>query len=263
MQIEGKRIVLTGAASGIGRAVLEELAGFPVSLLAVDRDQNKLAEAWAQLAGCQAAQFSFSGDLGCQETVDLLFEQAQQQMGGIDLFIACAGFAYYERADQPDWEHLSNIYKVNVFSPIYTFTKLRAINPHGQFKMVFVASAMAQMSIPGYAVYSATKASLDRFAEGVRFELDDPRQLMLVYPIATRTNFFKSANQSTPIPWPSQTPQQVAHAIIRGIHADRLSVYPSLVFKAVLAVDRILPFTRRLYQRAEWIKFRNWNNKRV
>jgi len=171
-------------------------------------------------------------------------------MGGVDLFIANAGFAYYEKLEQPDWQHIQRIFEVNVFSPIYALQKMRALNPNQSFKVVVTASAMSHLGVPGYALYSATKASLHRFAETYRFELEDPRSLALVYPIATRTAFFGSS----PRAWPSQSAEQVARAMIRGIQRDQLEIYPSAVFRLFM----YLPFLHRLEQTIEARRLRKW-----
>jgi len=249
MDLSQKRIVLTGAASGIGLALLDELAKLDVQLLAADINQQGLQEAVNRLGQTKASIKIYTGDLSLSTTVDRLFTTAIQEMGGIDLFIANAGFPYYEVIQQPDWDHIQKIFQLIVFPQIYTFEKMMDINQGKEFKMVMTASAMGVMAMPGYALYSATKAALHRFAEGVRLELRNPHQLMLVYPIATRTGFFKRASQSTPIPWPAQTSEVVARAILNGIRHDRLSVNPSLLFSLIIFLDRFQPFIRWGYQK--------------
>lgn len=61
------------------------------------------------------------------------------------------------------------------------------------------ASGMAFLGIPGYALYAATKAALHRFADSYRWQMDGHRKLTLVYPIATRTAFFRAAGKGIPI----------------------------------------------------------------
>jgi len=75
---------------------------------------------------------------------------------------------------------------------------------------------MSFLSVPGYALYASTKAALRGFATAYRHELGPGQRLHLVYPIATRTAFFAAAGDDTPVPWPSQAPEVVARAIVRG-----------------------------------------------
>lgn len=252
MQINGKNIILTGAASGIGRALLGLLAQSSVRIIAVDKDAERLKE----LPAGRAEIIPYTCDLGQPEAVDALFREATRQLGGVDLFIASAGFAYYEKIEAENWAHIEQIYRVNVFSPLYTLEKMRNLNSERPHKVVIIASAMSFIGLPGYALYSSTKAALHRFAEAYRYEMDDPASLMLVYPIGTRTNFFGAATQThvAPQTWPTQTAEQVARAILRGIQRDSHSVFPFGAFRLFLA----LPFLGKLEQVIESRRLQKW-----
>jgi short-subunit dehydrogenase len=129
---------------------------------------------------------------------------------------------------------------------------------HGRpITFVITASAMARLGMAGYAVYASTKAALDRFADSFRLEAPPHVQLMLVYPIATRSNFFRHERRAAPVPFPSQTPETVAAAIVRGLQRDRRSVHPSRLFRLAALVDRVLPILW-LYQRFSRRTFRQW-----
>ncbi len=260
MRLQHARIILTGAASGIGAALLARLAAFPCAILAADRDAPRLSETLARLPASPARVTSFAGDMGKQEDVDALFAAAVERMGGVDLFIAAAGFAYYERLARPDWDHIETIFRVNAVSPIYTVEKMAELNRGRPHRTVIVASAMGRLAIPGYALYGSTKAALHRFAEAYRLEAPDPAALSLVYPIGTRTRFFANSNDRAPapLPWPTQSAERVADAILRGIERDARAIHPSVLFRLTLAVDRILPFTRRIEQWIEGRRFRTW-----
>jgi len=260
MDIFNKKIVLTGAASGIGKALLNCLSSKQVKIVAADINGSELSATINNAPGKSAQIYNFIGDLSQPDEIDSLFATAVEQIGGIDIFIANAGFPYYEMIDRPDWEHISSIYQLNVFSPIYSLEKMFEINRGKDFRMVITSSAMAHIAIPGYALYSSTKASLDRFAEGFRFELLSPHQLMLVYPIATRTAFFQSPNglSPAPLPFPSQHADTVANAIMKGLKHDRLSVYPSMTFSLFYSISIVIPFLRKLYQAFEFHRFSKW-----
>jgi short-subunit dehydrogenase len=263
MQLDAKKIILTGAASGIGRALLTQLAQYECQIMAVDRQLDPLQAAIQAIALPKAQIVPYVCDLSQVAQVDQLFEAAIAQMGQIDLFIANAGFAYYEVLDQPDWERMERLFQVNVYSPIYSAVKMRQLYGNQPYKVVITASTMGHLAIAGYALYAATKAALHRFAEGYRQELDDPRKLMLVYPIATRTGFFEQASQAkrpyTPIP--SQTPDYVAGHILQGILKDRQAVYTSHAFRLLSLLERPFPPLRRLPQWAEQINLWRWRRR--
>jgi short-subunit dehydrogenase len=259
MEIQNKKIVVTGAASGIGKALVSRLCEFDCEILAVDRNENDLMTTIQNLKYSLAKVSPYVCDLAVPENLDELFNHAIQALQGIDIFIANAGYAYYEQILQEDWQHIDQIFKVNVFSPLYSAIKMKNLFKENQYKVVITASAIGKLGLPGYALYGATKAAIDRFAEAYRFELDDPKKLALVYPIATRTNFFKEAStHKAPTPWPSQTPDQVAKTIIRGIERDQKSIFPSLTYKIFLALGKLIPSLFHLEQEIELKRFKAW-----
>jgi len=265
MDLVNKKIVLTGAASGIGLALLHLLAGQPVQILAVDVNETALKTVCNDLVQLPGGGktvplgkvIPYVCDLSAPENVDTLFDFALAKFGGIDLFIANAGFAYFEQIEKADWAHIEKIYRVNVFSTLYIIEKMQALFGDKPYKVAVTASAMAHIAVPGYAIYSSTKAALDRFADGYRWQMEDPRRLMLAYPITTRTNFFQSAGSAVPMPWPIQTPVVVAKAILNGIRKDRQRVYPSFMFQLVLLLKRFLP-THWLVQYIEQQRMNSW-----
>jgi short-subunit dehydrogenase len=135
---------------------------------------------------------------------------------------------------------------------------MRALNPNRPFKVVMTASAIGHLALPGYAIYAATKAALHHFAEGYRFELADRSALTLVYPIATRTHFFDTAGAEVPIPWPSQSAETVARAVIKGIERDRASIYPARIYQVFKVLQHFLPFLRHILQSWENYRFKKW-----
>ncbi len=179
-------------------------------------------------------------------------------MGKIDICIANAGFAYYEKLQKCDYEHIHKIVAVNYIAPIYCLEKMMDINKGRQSYVVFTASAMAKLPLPGYALYSSTKAALDGFAYSFNFEKDTNIHLMVVYPIATKTEFFKTAGEGTPVPFPTQTPEKVAKEIIKGIQKNKRYVFPSKIFRIMMIVDRFLPFALWCYAKVEAYKFKQW-----
>ena len=254
MNIDRKRIIITGAASGIGYELLKLLSAYDARIVAADRETvNRDA-----LGGSKGQIHYFSGDLSQQSDVDSLFDYALETMGGIDLFIANAGFAYYEAISTADWEHIERIFQVNVISPLYAAARMQEINPTVPYTVVITASAMAKLALPGYAFYASTKSAIDRFAEAYRYEAPDNAHLTIVYPIATRTNFFEADGKDAPVPFPSQSSTHVATRIIRGIENDAHTVNPSPVFMMFWTLNRILPFMGRLYQYVEYRRFHRW-----
>jgi uncharacterized protein len=244
MDLKDKRCIVTGASSGIGLALLEKLAAMGAAVLAVDI-------APVPVKGITGVK-TFSADLSGNQGVDALFEEAAKELGEIDIFIANAGFAYCERTDTPDWDHIKWIFELNTVSPIYSLQKLRAVKGNKPFYFIATASAMSFMPLPGYALYGATKAALRIFNLTAAYELSPGQRIATIYPVATRTNFFNRASTEY-VPWPNQDARKVACAIIKGIEGNKTDIFPFPLFKLVNAVFTVLPLAKRLYLKREWL----------
>jgi NAD(P)-dependent dehydrogenase (short-subunit alcohol dehydrogenase family) len=240
-------VVLTGASAGIGRALLQEMSRHQVQVVAVARDSTRLREAVGSVSGSQARLIPFPCDVAQEREVDRLFAYAVEQMGGIDLFFANAAFAYWEPVPAPDWGAIEAIFQTNVFSPIYSAAKMQALFPGEDYRVIITSSILGRVGLEGYALYAATKAALDRFAEVYRLGPGGRDRLVLVYPLAVRSRFYQAAGDA-PVPWLSQPAEAVARAVLQGIEKDRETIYTSWILPPMLLVNHLLPFTRRWYQ---------------
>lgn len=254
LDLTDKRIVLTGAASGIGKALLARLSAHSCQILAIDRDEIPGIQGQAQV-------YTMNVDLTLPNSIEQVFARAQADMGSIDVFIANAGFAYYGLADSSDWDQIERIYRVNVFSPLVSLAKMRQMNPVKPYAVVITASAIARLPVPGYAHYSATKAALMAFESAYRYEKPGNEHLMVVYPIATRTAFFRNAHNQTPVLRPNQSAEWVAKRIYDGLVHRKTQVNPSTPYMIFSAVNRVLPILGRIYQLYGMVLLRRWTRR--
>lgn len=254
MDIVNKNIVITGASSGIGYSILRACLDFDCRIIATAQNREKLEKVIAPFSD---RVIPFAGNIGEQATVDRLFEFALDRLGSVDIFFANAGFAYYESLQRPDWSHLEQIFSVNTFSPIYSLLKMNELNQGRSWKTVMINSAMAEWALPGYAVYGATKSAVNHFSKSNRFDASG-RHVLMVYPIATITNFFETAGRSVPLPYPVQQPDVVARKIIRAVLSDQRILYPSMFFRFLLISRRFFPFIETVYQQMQSTRFRRW-----
>ena len=198
---------------------------------------------------------SFACDLSRQRGVDALFDYAIQKMGGIDIFVANAGFAYWEPVEAPDWSRIEAILQTNVFSPLYSAQKMHTLFHGADYRVLITSSLLGRIGLEGYALYASTKAAVDRFAEVYRLESSTQNRLVLVYPLAARSRFFEEAGGG-PVPWLSQSPESAARAILRGIEKDREPIYTSWILRPMLLAHHLFPFTGRWYQALDAKVFR-------
>jgi short-subunit dehydrogenase len=257
MEIDRKNIVITGASSGIGYSILKACLDFDCKIVAAAQNGERLEEL---IASYRDRVFPFTGNLGDPFQLDRLFEFAMNRLGSIDIFIANAGYAYYESLGKADWSHIEQIFRVNTFSPIYSILKMRELNAGESWKTVVISSAIAVWALPGYAIYGATKSAVNHFLKSYRLD-NDRRKVMIVYPISTSTGFFERAGKSVPVSYPLQTPETVAKKIIKGILNDKQLLYPSPFFQTLKSINQYLPFIEKIYQQMQLWIFRKWLKK--
>ena len=252
MNWENKNIVVTGASSGIGLELVKGFLEKGCRVVAADRATSSQSMTGEGL-------YSIQCDVSTAEGVDYLFTYALKTLGHIDIFVANAGFAYYEKLEEPDWEHIASIFNTNYHSVVYSAQKMKQLHGDQPYNFVTTSSGMSILPLPGYALYSSTKGAIRSFAEAYRWELDQGQYFQVVYPIATRTEFFKTAGNS-PVPWPSQDVKDVARSILAGIRNNRNSIFPSKLFYAMVVVNKIIPVVFSIYSYVQFKKYKQWLN---
>lgn len=257
--IDNQTIVLTGASSGIGLEVLRILAkGKGNKILAVSRHAEQALASFADNV------IPFNMDVGSKEGVDAVFEKAAEVFGGekIDIFYANAGFPYYEEFNYEDWDRVKAMFDTNTFSPIYTYAKYIHHLSSRDGILAITVSAIGQMAMPGYAIYSASKFAVQGFQQAIRLEKPKNLQLTCLYPVATDTNFFRVAN---PVefekPFPVQQPGIVARKMVAGIENGAKFVSPSPLFALSKVLMGICPPVRTVYWGLETAKLNRFKEK--
>lgn len=253
MKLSNKNIILTGASSGIGKALLQSLSKYEgTKIIAVSRNIEHIE--------VSENIYPISADLSNKDGVDALFEFAKETFGVVDIFIANAGFAYIEELHETNWEHIEDIFSLNVTSIIYSLQKFNGQAGETKRQFVSTSSAVAFVPLHAYALYCSSKAALHQFMEAYRHEKDENLVLTTIYPVATRTSFFDHASgkQNTPPPFPTQNVDVVARKIINGIEKNKKRIYPSTLFRIFYPIGRAFPFFLRLYSIIEKRKTKKW-----
>ncbi len=248
--VSHKNIVVTGASSGIGKSIMDELAAQEGNrILAVCRHSENIT-------GYGDNVIPFSCDLSTKEGVDALFVKAEELFDKIDLYFCNAGAPYYERFDYEDWDRIQHIFDLNTVGHIYTYSKyLHHLNGR-EGRLVYTISAMGEMALPGYALYAATKFAMKGFQQAIRDETPDNLKISCVYPVSTRTNFFNVAAEGRKLdpPFPVQTPEKVGKAVVKGIEKLKEHIYPCAVFLPSKYLMKAVPPVKALYVKAQQSK---------
>ncbi len=239
MNINGTNIILTGASSGIGKELLERLREFDCTIVATSRsieeatgktDAGRTKVEKGDAAPPDGKNVYYKNfDLSKKGEIDELFDYALEKMGSIDLFIANAGFMYYEKIYPADYDHIQEIFRLNTTGVMYSAVKMKEVCKERPYNFVAVSSALGFISYPGYALYCSTKAALRGFGQGYRYELSPDQHYQSVYPIAVKTGFFDKAHCDDP-PKPQQSTEHVAKTIIRGIEKNKSEIHTSKSF---------------------------------
>jgi 3-hydroxy acid dehydrogenase / malonic semialdehyde reductase len=168
MTLNGKRVLLTGGSTGIGRAVLKQLAGAGARVVTLGRDQKALDEALAYAGG---EVHGIAADLAKRDDVARIFAEVDARLGGLDVLIsnAALGADPIDAMAEDDWRYVVEVNLVGALA--CARGALERFDGGGQ--IVIVGSISADIHAPGESVYSATKAGLAAFAETLRKEVAD------------------------------------------------------------------------------------------
>jgi NAD(P)-dependent dehydrogenase (short-subunit alcohol dehydrogenase family) len=175
---EGKRVVLTGAASGIGRATAVRLVGEGATVFAVDRDEAGLA-ATGELVDARERFLPFQADLAEESAVVGAARAAVESLGRVDVLANVAGILRTTPIGTLDLDDYRALLAVNVFAPAVLCRELLPHVPDGSGVVVLVTSTAASKAHPGMTGYAASKGALLSFAVSLSAELA-PRRIRVV-----------------------------------------------------------------------------------
>lgn len=225
MNLNGARIILTGAGSGIGRSLALELARRGAFMILVGRNHERLAAAAADAdaAGGRALPFAF--DLSAAQGHDQVAEFALEKLGGVDILINNAGVSLFDEFARQDPAAIERLIRTNLTGPLLlTRAVLPGMLEQGRGRVVNVGSAFGSIAFAHWAAYSATKFALRGFSQALRRELDGSGVgVTYVAPRATRTPLNSEAvyRLSRKTGMNMDSPEQVACAIVKAIETER------------------------------------------
>jgi short-subunit dehydrogenase len=253
--LDKKRILLTGASSGIGAALALLLAKEGADLVLLARRKERLQNIAEQIR----QQFSdrkvvlVDGDVTDSEVQHRAVQSADDQLGGLDILVNNAGVGATARFEDSTQETLRRVFGVNFFA-LFELTQLAL--PHlkqGKSPMIVnLSSIVGLRGVPHYGVYGAAKFAVTGLSESIRAEVAQyGMDVLLVCPGTTQTEFFDVLHQSTSAPTlPSHRPvtsEYVAVRIVRAMKQGRRKIIP--YFPAAL-LDKLNRFCPRF---VDWI----------
>jgi len=172
-RLEGKRVVITGAASGIGRATTERFATEGARLLVADWNEQGLAETAERVSRSGARIETLQLDAGSESDVERLMSEAESRLGGLDVVYANAGIG---GPMTPVWdttiEEWNEVFRVNTAGPFLALKHaIPALRRAGGGSFIATASVAGLRSGAGPIAYSCAKAGVVNLVQVAAYEL--------------------------------------------------------------------------------------------
>lgn len=227
MNMQGKRVVVTGGSSGIGFELARQLAQKGARLVLTGRHAERLDIAVETLRSAERADaHGVPGDVADAAARERLLVQAMALLGGVDVLVNNAGGVRAGRLEHTPEAELRAMIEVDLLAPILL---MRAFLPElrrsGEGLVVNIASGIAQIGVPFYAGYAAAKGGLARFGEAMRRELKgEGVHVLTVYPGATDTPMMASNKADASMGFALQPVAAVVGSIVEGMEADAFEV---------------------------------------
>lgn len=238
------RALITGASSGIGREIVEQLGSAKVGLVVVARREDRLREIQSKFPGTEVIVADLTTPEGVKAVVDRIADPHQPD---IDLVVNNAGFGTSGHMHRIDPDRLSREIRLNVEALTRIMhAAIVAMTPRGIGYVLNVSSVASFQASPGLAVYSATKAYVTSLTEGVSEELRHTGvRITALCPGLTKTEFQSISNTSglaTEFPdfvWTSVP--MVARAGLRAVAEGRTIAVPGLLYKVLVGISTVVP----------------------
>ncbi len=240
-------VVITGASSGIGYELAREFAsqGFDMAIVAED---DGIFDVASDMDALGSAAYPFKIDLAHYEGVDTLMEKLEELDRTVYILAVNAGVGVSGAFNDTSLEAEMNMINLNVISSVHLTKKiLPDMLAKKQGKILFTSSIAATSPGPFYAVYAASKAFIQSFAEALREEIKDSGVTVTsLMPGATDTNFFVRAGMENTKAGrgkkddPALVAKQAFQALMDG---DDHVVAGAFTNKVMGVMNKILPET--------------------
>jgi short-subunit dehydrogenase len=233
MQLKGRTAIVTGAASGIGRALAHVLARRGCDLALADVNEAGLHET-AQAAGASVRITCHRLDVGDAQAVAAFPGIVLPEHKRVDLLINNAGVALGGRFDEVAEEDFEWLFAINFFGVVrMTRAFLPLLKASDDARIVNISSAFGIIAPPGQTAYAASKFAVRGFSESLRHELKDTRVgVTVVHPGGVATSIARNARV------PRSTTQEQFRAALAPVEAQ-LVLPPAVAAETIVrAIER-------------------------
>jgi short-subunit dehydrogenase len=228
MEIDGSRVLVTGASSGIGAALARILAGRGATVGLVARRQDRLAEVLADCRAHAPDSRMWVADLGDVEGAGRVALEAWDAFGHLDCLVNNAGVPMRRHTTKLDHATLEWVMAVNFFAPAQmTMVLLPRMAARRAGMVVNVSSVAGRLGNANEAAYSASKFALCGWSEAIAVDLyDSGIQIRLVNPGPIDTEIWDLPDNDDPLySGPKITPEEMAEGIVTAMESDVFEHY--------------------------------------
>ncbi|CAB4558890.1 unannotated protein [freshwater metagenome] len=230
--LTGKNIVITGASSGIGEALAIEAANRGARVAIVARRADRLADVLERCQQSSPESTMVVADLADLDAIDGLASQLIASLDGrVDVLINNAGVPKRKRTDQMTSEDVEGVMSINYFSPVrLTLALLPHMLDRDSGDIVNVSSMGVHMAAFGVSAYSASKAALEFFTEGLYVELGKTNVRAHLFVPGTTSSEFSTDKPGNNAPFPSDpattaTSEEVAISLLASLDTETFVTY--------------------------------------
>ncbi len=245
MKLNGTRVMLTGAAGGIGSALAEQLARRGAHLALLERSDAALQGLIERLRQAGGKVQGAGVDLLDLAERERAVTRIQDGLGGIDLLINCAGLMSFRPFAEEDPAVLERIVQLNLVAPMLLVRQLLpGMLERGSGQIVNVGSTFGSIGFAWFAAYSASKFGLRGFSESLRRELEGTGVgVTYVAPRAVKTSLNTGAvyRMAEATKMNMDEPAKVAASIVTAIETDAKDVYLGFPEKFFARLNGLLP----------------------
>ena len=232
--LSGINIVVTGASSGIGAALAVEAARRGARVALVARRADRLAEVLEQCRLHSPDSLVEVADLADLDGIESLAQRLTVALDGrIDVLINNAGVPKRRRTDEMSADDLEGVMRINYFSPArLTLAVLPGMLERDAGHIVNVSSMGVHMAAFGVSAYSASKAALEFFTEGLYVELGKTGVRAHLFVPGTTISEFSTEKPGNNKPFPSDpatssTSEEVAIALLDSLDTEAFMTFTS------------------------------------
>ena len=162
MKLKNKSVVVTGASSGMGKAIVERFAQEGANIIAVARRKERLEELAKSLEHCAGRVVPFAGDVSEEQTMVKAIDLAVKEFGRLDILVNNAGIMDdMSPIGDVKNEKIEQVFAVNVYGPMYSMRKaVQVFLEQGDGGNIINVASLGALRTAAGAVYGASKAAL-------------------------------------------------------------------------------------------------------